>query len=821
MRRDDRQSHFDLIDALEKVKADLRERLGVDQGFPSQLDASVQDIDRLIGEVQKRRSSGLGGRELQAEVPDEAAGPEPPASMRGRGLAAEDIAELRPHVIDLNQGFFADDGEFTTTAAQVDQLFDGLRSRAAEAKAARKTLNLLFYAHGGLVDKDSGLHQALDQRRWWLDNDIYPIFFVWETGLWNTVEHLLAGVLQRSLAAGARSLTDTTTDPLLELLARAAGGPKIWGGMKLSALAASQRGAAAANAPAGTAAAGEGGAHYVARRLRAFLKQAAGDVELHALGHSAGAIFHSYFMPTVLDLVPDASFKSLHLLAPAIRIDAFKERLLPLVGADNRIERLTMYSMKTDLEKADNCAGIYRKSLLYLIYYALEDHRRTDLLGLEESVWRDAGIKAFFGLDGATDSPADAIWSQTPPGGDSASRATSHGGFHDDRSTMESVVRRIRALPDTVPVSPNRHQTDGGRNLDLHNVGLASKFAAAVAASSSGVVVPGFAPGARLAARGVGGRRRALCVGINAYPGVNALFGCVADAQLWTRTLQLLGFEVQTMVDATATYDGIKAALSGLIADSAAGDVVVFQYAGHGTQVPDPTSAQTDEAIVPVDFSRGALLLDKELRAIYDTTPQGVNLTCFLDCCHSGDLDRELFAGALGHLARRIVLTKAQMAAYQQFARRRGPIAARSLAAVRGDLKDVSFAACQKDQVAYENGGQGDFTLRTTRLLQHGLPAATNREFCDQIVAAFGAGAQQLPRLDGGASRFAQLLLLPLTAASAATPADGGAPAAVPAAGGASPEPAAPAPNRANGSDRSQALHLLAQLAELLAVDRP
>jgi hypothetical protein len=101
-------------------------------------------------------------------------------------------------VVDLNQGFFSDDGELTTTAGDVDQIFAGLLARARAAQTAGEKLTLLFYAHGGLVDEDPALRQALDQIDWWLANGVYPIFFVWETGFWNTVEHLLVGVQQRS-----------------------------------------------------------------------------------------------------------------------------------------------------------------------------------------------------------------------------------------------------------------------------------------------------------------------------------------------------------------------------------------------------------------------------------------------------------------------------------------------------------------------------------------------------------------------------------------------------------------------------------------------
>jgi hypothetical protein len=787
MNEAERWTDAEIIKALEKVKRDVTDRLreGADPGFPVEFNPAVRELDEII------RGIGDPGHSVQSPGAARAFAATPESMARGGGLTPTDKGTLRPHVIDLNQGFFSTgDDEFTTTAVNVDQIFAGLRTRLQEGQK----VTLLMYAHGGLVDKSSGLQQALEQIPWWVQNQVYPLFFVWETGFWNTVEHLLTGIQQRSLAAGSRDFADVVTDPLLERLARALGGPKVWGGMKRSAEIASQPQSPQQD---------EGGARYVARKLCELVQQFPGAVEIHALGHSAGAIFHAFFLPAILAIDPSVRFESLQLLAPAITVESFKRLLLPLVGSS--LHNLAMYSMKQDLEKADNCARIYHKSLLYLIYHALEDDPEVDLLGLEESVWRDAALKELFGLDGTAHPKGEAIWSQTPPDGPSASRATAHGAFHSDRSTMESILQRVRKLGPNSPVFAASWQTDGGRSFEAQQPSLSTRFAAMAAQSTSGRAVPAFQPsfpGTRSAQAG-NGRRRALCVGINAYGGGNALFGCVADAELWAQTLRGVGFEVQMLVDSTATYDGISSALRQLIAESSAGDVIVFQYAGHGTVIPDTEgNVDPDQAIVPVDYDSGPFLIDKELRRIYDTTPDGVNLTCFLDCCFSGDLDRLFLAAGPASRARRIKLTSEQVAKYHQFASRRG-IDRRSLTAARGELKDISFAACQKDQSAYESNNQGDFTLRTTSLLRQGLPAASNRQFSDQILAAFGSAPRQTPRLDGAFSRFGLPLLTSLS---------GGTPVADPR------QPAATAPRAP--VDGTPSLRLLAQgfrqLADIL-----
>ena len=54
------------------------------------------------------------------------------------------------------------------------------------------------------------------------------------------------------------------------------------------------------------------------------------DVEVHACGHSAGAIFHASFLPVLVG--EGVSVSSLHLLAPAVNLPTFKSKLAPLAG---------------------------------------------------------------------------------------------------------------------------------------------------------------------------------------------------------------------------------------------------------------------------------------------------------------------------------------------------------------------------------------------------------------------------------------------------------------------------------------------------------
>jgi hypothetical protein len=686
-------------------------------------------------------------------------------------LGPELLQELRPHVVNLNQGVFSHDGDFQTTAQDVDAIFDDHLRRRVQAQPANARLPLLFFAHGGLVNEASGLWIAHQQVRWWNANGVYPIFFVWETGLGDALKQILAGARHLVAREVSRDVADFTTDPLVEQTARILGGGKVWSAMKRSAE---------------LAAGNDGGARYVAQRLRAFCDAHADRIDLHAVGHSAGSIFHAHFLPTALALgVPP--FRSLSLLAPAIGVDAFKQQLMSHVGTG--IQRLVMFTMLRDWERADQVAGVYRKSLLYLVSRALERGRGEPLLGLEVSVREDRELRALFGLDGTAAPHAEVVWSVTrddaPPRAASTSRT--HGGFDNDAATMNSTARRIVNRDEIEPFPEAAIERVLAMSADpLAQAGVAPvatgnghpALAPVAAAPVVGGVVT-FPPPPAAAGGGGGGRRRALCIGIDRYA-TAPLAGCVADARTWAGALQGLGFESPaTLFDEQATRTNILEALTQLVRASSAGDVVVFQFAGHGTLLPDVDGDETvgpaagfDQAICPADFASGAFLIDDDVAAVFRAIPDGVNLTCFIDCCHSGTVTRFAVgragaAGAGDRRARYIKADDAMKAAHRRF---RAMLGTRRAVTSGGpeQMREVLFSACLPSEVAFESSGQGDFTRRAMQVLAGGIGALTNEDFHRRVTEAFGPTPQQHPDLDCAPVVRTRGLLQPLVAAAAA-----------------------------------------------------
>lgn len=173
--------------------------------------------------------------------------------------------------------------------------------------------------------------------------------------------------------------------------------------------------------------------------------------------------------------------------------------------------------------------------------------------------------------------------------------------------------------------------------------------------------VPGYSRAAP------GGTRRALLVGIDAYeppagpdgqpvypPGGRrewrSLSGCLNDVEAMRTVLETrYGFRpehVRVLKDREASREAILSGIRRTLIDEAQpGDVCLFYYAGHGSQVKNLKSTeqdQQDETIVPADACTGARdIRDKELRRLFDQSlDRGAQLTLIFDCCHSGSITR-------------------------------------------------------------------------------------------------------------------------------------------------------------------------------------
>ena len=163
-------------------------------------------------------------------------------------------------------------------------------------------------------------------------------------------------------------------------------------------------------------------------------------------------------------------------------------------------------------------------------------------------------------------------------------------------------------------------------------------------------------------------KNRALLIGINQYhPLIGPLGGCVNDLKQVRNILLDLGVcslsEIRELADANATREAIFNSFDWLVEDAIEGDLRIIYYSGHGTRLPnanDPSGK--DEALVVFSSEWESLFVgkddaseifleenwdlqfirDKEIKACLGEVPEGVNLTLIMDCCHSGNIQRDI-----------------------------------------------------------------------------------------------------------------------------------------------------------------------------------
>jgi metacaspase-1 len=139
--------------------------------------------------------------------------------------------------------------------------------------------------------------------------------------------------------------------------------------------------------------------------------------------------------------------------------------------------------------------------------------------------------------------------------------------------------------------------------------------------------------------------KKALCVGINDYPGTNNdLRGCVNDARMWAELLSsTYQYNIQTLFDKRATVKSFLDIIGNYINNSQSGDYIVITFSGHGTQVPDKSGDEEnglDEAFCLYD----GLVIDDDIRYMLKSLNKEANLTVISDCCHSGTITRSFLS---------------------------------------------------------------------------------------------------------------------------------------------------------------------------------
>lgn len=257
--------------------------------------------------------------------------------------------------------------------------------------------------------------------------------------------------------------------------------------------------------------------------------------------------------------------------------------------------------------------------------------------------------------------------------------------------------------------------------------------------------------------------KRALCVGINNYPGTdNDLQGCVNDCNDWQLEFERRNFdEIVKLTDKQATKAEVVSHLRAAVDATEKGDLFVFTYSGHGTWVPDEDGDEPDgkdEALCPWDIgTTGAVITDDELYEIFSLRHRAARIVVLSDSCHSGSVTR--FAppipGWTGHRKIRFLSPFAFKSTWTEAALMRAAI---PVFHRHSKASSLLLAGCQDTEYSYDcvfnNRPNGAFTYAALMALKK-LPADTTYKDWYAAIRKIlpSQSAPQTPRLDASSSQ--------------------------------------------------------------------
>ena len=258
----------------------------------------------------------------------------------------------------------------------------------------------------------------------------------------------------------------------------------------------------------------------------------------------------------------------------------------------------------------------------------------------------------------------------------------------------------------------------------------------------------------------------ALLVGIDKYrhtDKVSNLAGCVNDA-MDMKALLIGKFEfpeanILVLANEQATHAGIVAAIQNhLIANAQQGDIVVFHYSGHGSQMKDVSGDEEgdglDETLVPHD-SRDPQnqvfdISDDEINGLLAQLSQKTkNITFIFDSCHSGTATRA--AGLMRKIPADPRQPPATAPAYALGTRGAGE----GSDDIRlKNLNYVLISGCLSKQTSFEHFAEGKehgaMTYFLTRELRNSGAATTYADVKDRVQGNVRAVyPNQLPQFEG------------------------------------------------------------------------
>jgi caspase domain-containing protein len=263
-----------------------------------------------------------------------------------------------------------------------------------------------------------------------------------------------------------------------------------------------------------------------------------------------------------------------------------------------------------------------------------------------------------------------------------------------------------------------------------------------------------------------------LQVGIDDYQYVDKLHGCVQDVvdmkELLIKKFDVPADHFLTLTNQEATHDAILSAFRKQLIENAKRHreaIVIFQYSGHGSRVPDQNGDKADgldSTLVPVNSrdpeGKNFDIVDDEIRELFDELSRYTsNISFIIDACHSGNPTRGGAKRGIGIDTRRQPPEKTKPARTRSGVGLRG---GEMTTVLPRDQRYVSLVATQPSESANEKTvveGQktnGALTFHLLRALERATPETTYRELMEEVASAVTADfASQHPQLEGDLRR--------------------------------------------------------------------
>jgi Papain family cysteine protease len=340
------------------------------------------------------------------------------SASKGRSTLRDEIAG---HFVHIDDGEFQPKGRYWSTPFDVQQTAE-LVGKSDEYK------HLLIYGHGGLNSPKDSAARIAAMKEVYKENGIYPYHIMYDTGILEELKDLICrkSTDAAAMVGGIGDWRDKTVEHIVRRP-----GTALWEEMKRDAKKAFDK------KGAGT------------RSIKFFIDELrkapdSHKKKVHLLGHSTGAVLFAHLLSAFKNY--EFEFDTCALLAPACTVDLYDNTYLRILEQQHRLRvgDMKVLNLKDALEKDDTVGSslIYGKSLLYLVSNAFEREKKRPLLGMEKFSKK---------LD-PTEFPPDIVYSNGVTG--SKTRSKSHGGFDNDVTTMNYLLKTVLGRNPERPFRP-------------------------------------------------------------------------------------------------------------------------------------------------------------------------------------------------------------------------------------------------------------------------------------------------------------------------------------------------------------------------------